>query len=338
MVVRNLDSGAGPLNLRRLSSRWALAATAAIVLIPIFPGLAAAEPPPSRKELTAQEKKLGDQLETITEQYNGLRVQLAQARRAAKSAADNAKRQSDALETIRLQVVRLAAESYKNGTSGSMSLATVDNPQTLLDQTAVMNYFSAQGDGQFKILAQALQSSSRSQKTAQDRADRVNGLAAEAKKKRDDIRVMLTKVRGRLGVATTEPTPSAPAPPPPNVDPGEASGKAAGALKAALTKLGRPYTWGAAGPNTFDCSGLTLWAYKQVGINLPHYTGSQWNAGTRVSRAELRPGDLVFFYSDLHHMGMYLGDGKMVHAPQTGDVVKIVPMEGRPFAGGVRVA
>jgi cell wall-associated NlpC family hydrolase len=310
-----------------------MTATVAIVLIPIFPGQAAAEPPPTRKELTAQEKRLGDQLETITEQYNGLRVQLAQARRAAKSAADNATRQSKALETVRLQVVRLAAESYKNGSSGSMSLATADDPQALLDQTAVMNYFSARGDDQFKVLAQALQNSSRSQKTAQDRADRVNGLTTDAKKKRENIEALLTKVQGKLGKATAEP-----APPAPNIDPGEASGKATGALKAALSKLGRPYVWGADGPSTFDCSGLTLWAYKQVGINLPHYTGSQWNAGTRVSRAELRPGDLVFFHADLHHMGMYIGDGKMVHAPQTGDVVKIVPMEGRPFAGGVRVA
>lgn len=333
MAVRNLDSGAGPLTLRRLSSRWVMVATAAIVLIPILPGPAAAEPPPTRKELTAQEKRLGDQLETITEQYNGLRVQLAQARRAAKSAADNAARQSKALETVRLQVVRLAAESYKNGSSGSMSLATVENPQALLDQTAVMNYFSARSDDQFKVLAQALQNSSRSQKTAQDRADRVDGLTTDAKKKREDIQALLTKVKGKLGKATAEPTPPAPI-----IDPGEASDKATGALKAALSKLGRPYVWGADGPSTFDCSGLTLWAYKQVGINLPHYTGSQWNAGTRVSRAELRPGDLVFFHADLHHMGMYIGDGKMVHAPQTGDVVKIVPMEGRPFTGGVRVA
>jgi cell wall-associated NlpC family hydrolase len=87
----------------------------------------------------------------------------------------------------------------------------------------------------------------------------------------------------------------------------------------------------------YDCSGLTLYAYAQVGIGLPHYTGSQFNAGIHVTKAQLRPGDLVFFYSDLHHMGMYIGNGKMVHAPQTGDVVKISSIEGRPFAGGVRV-
>jgi cell wall-associated NlpC family hydrolase len=81
-----------------------------------------------------------------------------------------------------------------------------------------------------------------------------------------------------------------------------------------------------------------MYAYAQVGINLPHYTGSQFNAGTRVPQSQLRPGDLVFFHSDLHHMGMYIGKGKMIHAPQTGDVVKVSPISGRPFAGGVRIA
>jgi cell wall-associated NlpC family hydrolase len=118
-----------------------------------------------------------------------------------------------------------------------------------------------------------------------------------------------------------------------------------------LGQLGVPYSWGGgdvSGPTYgsqqgrnikgFDCSGLTRYAYGKVGIMLPHYTGDQIKAGVRVSESQLKPGDLVFFYSDLHHMGMYIGGGKMVHAPQTGDVVKISPIAGRPFAGGARVA
>jgi cell wall-associated NlpC family hydrolase len=81
-----------------------------------------------------------------------------------------------------------------------------------------------------------------------------------------------------------------------------------------------------------------MWAYQQVGINLPHYTGSQWNAGTHVSRSRLQPGDLVFFYPDRHHVGLYIGGGKMLHAPHTGDVVRIANVDDRPFAGAVRVA
>jgi cell wall-associated NlpC family hydrolase len=72
-------------------------------------------------------------------------------------------------------------------------------------------------------------------------------------------------------------------------------------------------------------------------VNLPHYGGDQWNAGMHVSRSQLQPGDLVFFYSDIHHMGMYLGDGKFVHAPHTGDRVRVADLATRPFAGAVRV-
>jgi uncharacterized membrane protein YdfJ with MMPL/SSD domain len=217
--------------------RWVAAATVAIVLVPVLQDPAAAAPGPSRRELTAQQKKLGDQLEKITEQYNGLRLQLTQAKRAAKSASDTADRQSRELDTVRQQVVKLAVESYKNGSSGSLSLQTAENPQTLLDQTAVLNYFSSRGDDQFKLLAQALQGSNRSRKAALDRLDRVNGLAKDAEKKREDIRALLTKVKGRLGEATPLPEPSAPsapsAPPAPKVDPGESSTKAAGAVRAA---------------------------------------------------------------------------------------------------------
>jgi cell wall-associated NlpC family hydrolase len=75
-----------------------------------------------------------------------------------------------------------------------------------------------------------------------------------------------------------------------------------------------------------------MWAYAQVGITFPHFTGSQWNVGVHISRSQLRPGDLVFFFSDLHHMGMYIGNGMMVHAPHTGDVVRIAAITGDPYS------
>ena len=98
------------------------------------------------------------------------------------------------------------------------------------------------------------------------------------------------------------------------------------AVAAAMQYLGTPYVWGGASPGGFDCSGLTQYAYAQVGVSITHYTGSQWNEGVRVPADQLLPGDLVFFHSDLGHMGMYIGNGQMIHAPQTGDVVKISPL------------
>jgi cell wall-associated NlpC family hydrolase len=132
----------------------------------------------------------------------------------------------------------------------------------------------------------------------------------------------------------------APAPPPPPPAPAPApapASKAKIAVDAALSQLGKPYVWGAAGPNSYDCSGLTMWAYAKAGIRLSHYTGYQWNEGRHVSRDQLLPGDLVFFYPDHHHVGIYIGGGKVVHAPHTGDVVKITAIQYMPFSGAVRV-
>ena len=109
------------------------------------------------------------------------------------------------------------------------------------------------------------------------------------------------------------------------------------AVAAAMQFLGTPYVWGGAAPGGFDCSGLTMYAYGQVGIGLAHYTGDQWNEGAHVPSDQLLPGDLVFFGSDLHHVGMYIGGGQFIHAPQTGDVVKISDLgSASDFAGAVR--
>ena len=113
------------------------------------------------------------------------------------------------------------------------------------------------------------------------------------------------------------------------------------AVKVAMDQLGKPYQWGAAGPDSFDCSGLTMFAYARAGISLPHLAASQFNEGRHVSRAELLPGDLVFFEKNLGHMGMYIGNGNFIHAPHTGDVVKISPLAGyydNEWAGAVRLA
>ena len=101
-------------------------------------------------------------------------------------------------------------------------------------------------------------------------------------------------------------------------------------LETAYTKLGSPYVWGATGPNSFDCSGFTSWVYRQHGISLSRTAQSQSQGGTAVERSDLQPGDLVFFGSSsgrITHVGIYVGDGKMVHSPQTGDVVKISPLQ-----------
>jgi cell wall-associated NlpC family hydrolase len=129
-------------------------------------------------------------------------------------------------------------------------------------------------------------------------------------------------------------TPSPPAPaPPPNVP---ASSKAAIAVAYARAQLGKPYVFATAGPNTFDCSGLTMAAWAAAGVRMPHYSGSQATMFPKVSWDQLQPGDIVVFYADLHHVGLYIGNGLMIQAPQTGDVVKISPAWRTTFQWGVR--
>lgn len=118
---------------------------------------------------------------------------------------------------------------------------------------------------------------------------------------------------------------------------GNASGNGA-VVGIAMQYLGVPYVWGGASPSGFDCSGLASYVYAQIGKSVPHYTGAIWAAFPKVAPGDLQPGDLVFFHSDLHHMGIYIGNGQFIHAPHTGDVVKISSLaeRGSSFVGAVR--
>jgi cell wall-associated NlpC family hydrolase len=139
------------------------------------------------------------------------------------------------------------------------------------------------------------------------------------------------------------PAPSGPAPVPGGSTAGTVSAStAAAAVGVAEAQIGKPYVWAAAGPNTFDCSGLVMYAYGQVGVSLDHFTGDQWNEGAHLNRDELRPGDLVFFAYDtsnpstIHHVGMYIGNGEMVEAPHTGADVQISSYARPDYIGAVR--
>jgi cell wall-associated NlpC family hydrolase len=110
---------------------------------------------------------------------------------------------------------------------------------------------------------------------------------------------------------------------------------AARAVETALKELGKPYRYGALGPSTFDCSGLTKFAYHAAGIELPHSAAAQYGSGRRINRNQLQPGDLIF-WRGLGHVGMYVGAGRMVHAPETGDVVRIASIDQGSYLGAVR--
>ena len=136
--------------------------------------------------------------------------------------------------------------------------------------------------------------------------------------------------------AATAPQPAEDPTPTPVYNAPAASPAAAIAVAEALRQLGKRYVFGAAGPDTFDCSGLMQWAWAKAGVSMPHYTVSQFHAFPRVSVNDLQPGDLIFFSLSLGHVGMYIGNGSYVQAPRTGDVVKVSGLAGRPLVGAVR--
>ncbi|MFJ8431089.1 NlpC/P60 family protein [Kitasatospora sp. NPDC094019] len=132
------------------------------------------------------------------------------------------------------------------------------------------------------------------------------------------------------GAGTAPQTPATtPAPP-------AAGGRGAAVVQFAYAQLGKPYGWSMTGPSSFDCSGLTGAAYRAADVKIPRTSQEQWKIGTRIARGDLQPGDLVFFYGDLHHVGVYIGDGKMIHAPRTGKNIEVLAIGVMPYMGAVR--
>lgn len=122
---------------------------------------------------------------------------------------------------------------------------------------------------------------------------------------------------------------------PPATNPGKppaVSGNAGKAVNYAWAQLGKRYVWGAAGPNTFDCSGLTLMAWKAAGVSLPHNAAQQYQKIRHISRSQLAPGDLVF-YNNLGHVGIYIGNNQIIHAPNSRTVVKVAPIDSNKLYG-----
>jgi len=149
----------------------------------------------------------------------------------------------------------------------------------------------------------------------------IASLVAEQKRQAD-----LAAARARRTVASYSSTPSSSSKQPVGVyTPSPTSSVGAGVVQAAMSRLGRPYVWGAAGPDAFDCSGLVVWSFAQVGISLPHYSYDLMSGGAAVSASDLQPGDLVFFYGG-SHVGIYIGGGQFIHAPHAGTVVQVTSL------------
>jgi peptidoglycan DL-endopeptidase CwlO len=325
--------------VRRLSgAAWIAAAVA--VLAPLVPAVSSvaqtSAPKPRLTALVAEAKQLEFEINALSEQYDGLRIQLSRAQADADIAAKAIVREEAALAVGQQSVGRLAAANYMNaGLDPTLQALTAGNPQQFLSEASAITEIDQSSGALVSILSNQENQALRDRQTAGQQVAVVTALEAQMNAKKQAIDRKIDQVNSaamKQAMAIFERTGQYP-----DITIPTANTVGAQALQAALTRRGDPYVWGAAGPGEFDCSGLVVWAFAQEGITLPHYTGDLWNSGVHIPRNDLEPGDLVFFYPDISHVGIYLGDGLMVDAPDFGLTVRVEPVYWAFFVGAVRI-
>ena len=326
--------------MRKLSRAASLAAVTATLALAVPGGISAAQvvaPKPDLKTLVAQAKQLEFEINSLSEQYDGLRIQLTRAKANAKIAQQAASRGQAALAVGQQAIAQLAAANYMNsGLDPTFQALTTGNPGQFLSQASAIAEMDQSSGVMVSTLSHQVEQALRDKETAQQQIAAVNALENQMNGKKKLILAKIDKVNSaamKQAMDIFEQTGQYP-----KVTIPTANTVGAQALQAAISRLGYPYIWGAAGPTSFDCSGLMMWAYQQVGISLPHFTVSQYNSGVHVSRNDLEPGDLVFFFPNISHVGMYIGNGMMINAPNFGEDVKVEPVFWNEFVGAVRIA
>ena len=335
-----------------------LATAVALLALSVTPATEAA---PSREELEAAQARLMEiekEFELVVEEYNLATERLTEIETSMATKQLVVRSVERRMETKQSAAVALAIELYKAGPQ-TVALESVLAAHSLGDLETRVEYLRSSNAAQsevFEVLdvdARELDIRLGELEEAKSEAlqvqARLDALRADIDAKLDAQREEITELNAQIeaaeararaaaeaaaaaegtsGVFATGGVDANPAPAP--------NPRAQKAVDAALSQTGKPYQWGAAGPNSYDCSGLTMWAWGQAGVALPHNSGAQYSATPRVGRSDLEPGDLVFFGSPIHHVGMYIGNGQMVEAPYSGNTVRVVPMSRSDYVGAGR--
>lgn len=288
--------------------------------------------------------RLYQEAEKATEAYNAAEERADGLRRRIAAAQDKIARRQHRVNAMRESLGSLAGAQYRSGgLEPALALLLSDDPEDYLERAAVLERLGVHQAGELRRLRAVLRS------LARDRAE-ATGTLEELEKSRKAAAAHKRTVERKLAAArrllnslpdgertawslagrsarTDLPGP----------DGTPASGRAAAAVAAARSALGKPYVWGANGPAGFDCSGLTQWSYAQAGVALPRTSQDQRHAGRQIPLSEARPGDLVVYRSDASHVGMYAGDGQVIHAPHPGAPVRYDPVGMMPVSSVTRV-
>ncbi|MFF4900303.1 NlpC/P60 family protein [Streptomyces sp. NPDC001068] len=318
-----------------------------------FEGTGHAEPQLTPAQVKARVDRLYQDAEAATEKYDGAKEKAETAQRRVRALQDETARKQDRLNSARDALGLAAAAQYRaGGIDPAWQLALSSDPDRYLDDAAFAERAGAAQAGAVARVRRQLREIEQLRGAAHVELTSLRSRQAELKRQKtvvtgklDEARRLLDRLSPRQRAAVTadgapERASRSASGTRATLAPGSVAApdsRAAAAVAYAYSKLGSPYVWGATGPNAFDCSGLAQAAYRSAGVSLPRTTYAQINAGRRVSRSELQPGDLVFFYSGISHVGIYIGNGQMIHAPNPSAPVRIAPVDEMPFAGATRV-
>ncbi|SEO18040.1 C40 family peptidase [Actinacidiphila rubida] len=339
------------VTVSRAACTLALASAASVSL---FGETGNAQPRLTPEEVKAKVQTLYQEAERATEQYDGAKQQADAAQKALNGLQDELARKAAALNATRDALGTVAAAQYRSGSlDPSLQLVLSSSPQAYLEQAGMLDQLGNRQSAALDRLIAQQRGMAQTRAEAAGRLDALRAAQSRLAARKQTVQRTLAAAQAllaQLSPADRAAVNAADGPdqnsasaanrstvrPPLTVAAGAPSARAAQAVAFAYRALGLPYVWGATGPNAYDCSGLTQAAWRSAGVALPRTTYTQINAGTRVPESGLLPGDLVFFYSGVSHVGIYIGGGQMIHAPHPGAPVRIAPVSEMPFAGATR--
>ena len=318
-----------------------LTAIAAIAFVPATP----AQAEPDIQDVKARVDRLYHEAEVAQERLHDARLDLADLRRDLSGLKADQARQDDRLEVVRAQVSDAVVRQLEGESISTVGQIVVsDDPGAFLDSLSTMSSFNDLQQSLLSDYDTELEALEIRREATDERTDQIAELTAELSAESRTIDEKLAEAksvlssleaeeRERLAVVSRSSATREPAPVPASAP---ASGRAAAAVAYAMAQVGDAYVYGAMGENAFDCSGLTMRAWAQAGVSLPHSSSAQFGSGPRISASALQPGDLVFYYSPISHVGIYIGNGMIVHAANPGTGVEVTGLYSMPFVGAVR--
>ena len=296
---------------------------------------AVAHADPSLQQIQQQIDAKSKALEKVVESYNKTNEQLKATKAKAAALQTRMAPLQSKMDAAYTQVGDLAAQAYKGGrVSATTALLDAGSADGFIDQLSSLDQLARSQRAEIAGYT-SLKSSYDAEKKQLDAVQaqqtaQQKSLAGQKKSVQGQLNKLYDMRRKVYGAAQV--TPGTGSTSSTGVSAPSVSGRAGAAVSYAYGALGKPYVWAADGPDGYDCSGLTLAAWRAAGVSLPHNAAMQWDATTHISRSQLAPGDLVF-YESLGHVAIYVGSGKVIHAPTFGDVVKLSSVDMLPIYG-----